>query len=269
MNVSILGSCSRGNAVVVECDGARILIDAGFPARTLAARLATAGIPPESIGALILTHEHTDHVTGACTSARRWGWSVYATAGTIAGTTGLAALRPIVIDTRETLTFDTMQLRCVRTPHDAAESIAIVVDSTASGARIGVAYDLGHVSATMEGAMRQLDALILEANHDDDMLRAGPYPPVVQARIAGSHGHLSNAAAARLARSAAHRGLRHLVLAHLSQNNNTPAVARHTVDLALRGSSFRGSLSIAQQDAVTQFSVERAPRVEQLALDFG
>ncbi len=269
MNVSILGSGSRGNAVVVECDGVRLLIDAGFPARTLAARLATAGIAPESISALVLTHEHTDHIAGACTAARRWGWKVYATAGTVAGTSGLLELRPNVIDARECLTLETMQVRFVRTPHDAAESIALVIDASASGARLGVAYDLGHVPAAVEVAMRHLDALILEANHDDDMLRAGPYPPVVQARIAGSHGHLSNGAASRLARTASHRGLRHLVLAHLSQNNNTPDLARATVDGALRGSAFRGSLSVAGQDCVTQFSVERARRVEQLAFDFG
>lgn len=269
MNVSILGSGSRGNAVVVDCDGVRLLIDAGFPARTLAARLSTAGIAPESICALVLTHEHTDHVSGACIAARRWGWSVYATAGTIAGTTGLLDLHPRVIDTQSCLTLDTMQVRFVRTPHDAAESIALVVDASASGARLGVAYDLGHVPAGVEGAMRQLDALILEANHDDDMLRAGPYPPVVQARIAGSHGHLSNGAAARLARSVSHRGLRHLVLAHLSQNNNTSELARATVDGALRTTSFRGSLSVAGQDSVTQFCVEKTRRVEQLAFDFG
>ncbi|MEO7964846.1 MAG: MBL fold metallo-hydrolase [Gemmatimonadaceae bacterium] len=269
MNISILGSGSRGNAVVVESDGARILIDAGFPARTLAARLATAGIPPESITALVLTHEHVDHISGACSAARRWGWKVYATAGTIAGTTGLSELRPIVIDTRETLTLDTMQVRCIRTPHDAAESIAVVVDAPSSGTRIGVAYDLGHVPAAIDTSMRQLDALILEANHDDEMLRAGPYPPSVQARIAGSHGHLSNTAAARLARTVAHRGLRHIVLAHLSENNNTPAVARQAIDTALRGSAFRGSLTVAGQDAVTQFAVERARRVEQLSLNLG
>lgn len=267
MNVSILGSGSRGNAVVIECGGARILVDAGFPARTLGLRLATAGVPPESISALVLTHEHTDHVSGACTAARRWGWTVYATAGTIAGTPGLAALRPIAIDTSAHLELDTMRMRCIRTPHDAAESIAVVVDAPSSGTRLGIAYDLGHVPAGVDAAMRELDALIVEANHDEEMLRCGPYPPVVQARIAGSHGHLSNAAAGRLARSAAHRGLRHVVLAHLSQNNNSPQVARNAVDSALRGGAFRGALTVAGQNTVTQFAVQRTRRVEQLALD--
>jgi len=266
MNVAILGSGSKGNAVVLEADGARVLVDAGFPARTLARRLLAAEIAPESIGAVVLTHEHGDHVSGACRAARSWGWRVYATAGTIAATPGLAALRPQTIAAGERVVLDGMQLQCVRTPHDARDPIAIVAEAAATGTRVGIAYDLGHVPMAVEQALRQLDALILEANHDDEMLRAGPYPVVVQDRIAGAHGHLSNRAAADLARTVAHRGLRHLVLAHLSQHNNTPDVARATVDRAVRATSFRGSLTVARQDAVTSFAVERARRVEQLSL---
>lgn len=266
MNVTILGSGSRGNAVLLDCDGGRVLVDAGFSARVLAARLATVEVAPESIGALILTHEHGDHVSGACTAARKWGWSVYATAGTVAGTPGLAALRPAVVKAGDTLAMDTMQVRCLRTPHDAAESLALVVEGSSGGERVGICYDLGHVPVGVERALDRLDALIVEANHDDEMLRTGPYPPSVQARISGTHGHLSNAAASVLARRVAHQGLRHVVLAHLSQNNNTPDVARRAVDGALRGSAFRGTLSVARQDAVMQLSVTRARRVEQLSL---
>jgi len=266
VNVTILGSGSRGNAVVLEADGIRVLVDAGFNAKTLAARLAMVSIAPESISALVLTHEHTDHVVGACTAARKWGWKVYATAGTIGATTGLQALGPLVIDTSTTLTLDTMRVRCVCTPHDAAEPIALVVDAPSSGARIGIAYDLGHAPSSIELAMQDLDALIVESNHDDQMLRAGPYPVVVQNRIAGANGHLSNAAAGYFAQRVAHRGLRHVVLAHLSQHNNTPAIARRAVDTALRTSPFRGSLTVAGQDAVTQFCVQRERRVQQLSL---
>lgn len=266
MNVTILGSGSRGNAVVLEADGARVLVDAGFNAKTLASRMAAADIAPESISALVITHEHTDHVSGACTAARKWGWSIYATPGTIAGTPGLPALRPHVIDPTQTVVLDTMQFRCLRTPHDATEPIALVVDAPSSGARLGIAYDLGHVPAGVEQAMRNLDALILESNHDEEMLRNGPYPVVVQDRIAGSHGHLSNRAAAELARRVAHRGLRHVVLAHLSESNNTPEVARGTVDAAVRSTAFRGTLTVASQNAVTSFAIHRARRVEQLSL---
>ncbi len=266
MNVAILGSGSKGNAVVLEADGARILVDAGFPARTLARRLAAADIAPESIEAVVLTHEHGDHVSGACSAARTWGWRVFATAGTIAATPGLPALRPHAIAPGECVVLDSMRLQCVRTPHDASEPIAIVAEAPSTGARVGIAYDLGHVPMGMEQALRHLDALILEANHDDEMLRTGPYPVVVQERIAGSHGHLSNRAAADLARRVAHRGLRHLVLAHLSQNNNTPEVARATVECAVHTTAIRGSLTVARPDAVTSVAIERARRVQQLSL---
>lgn len=266
MNITILGSGSRGNAVVLEADGARVLIDAGFNARTLATRMAAADIAPESISAVVVTHEHTDHASGVCTAARKWGWKIFATAGTIGATPGLSAMRPVTINVGETLVLDTMEIRTVRTPHDATEPIALVVDAPSNGTRVGIAYDLGHVSASVEQAMRHLDALILESNHDEEMLRAGPYPLVVQNRIAGANGHLSNRAAADMARKVAHRGLRHIVLAHLSGHNNSPGIARGTTDAALRGTSFRGSLSVARQDAVTSFSVERTRRVEQLTL---
>ncbi|MEO6443906.1 MAG: MBL fold metallo-hydrolase, partial [Gemmatimonadaceae bacterium] len=140
MNVTILGSGSRGNAVLLESDGVRVLVDAGFNAKTLAARLATVSVAPESIAALVLTHEHGDHISGACTAARKWGWKVYATAGTVMGTAGLPALGPVVIDAQERLVLDTMSFRCVRTPHDAAESVALVVEAPSSGARVGIAY---------------------------------------------------------------------------------------------------------------------------------
>lgn len=266
MNVTILGSGSRGNAVVVEADGVRMLVDAGFNAKTLAARMATVDIAPESISAVVLTHEHSDHVAGVCTAARKWGWRVFGTAGTIRGTPGLSVLRPVAVDVDVPLTLETVTVRCVRTPHDADEPVALVVEGLACGTRLGIAYDMGHVPAGLVRTFQQLDGLILEANHDDEMLRGGPYPVVVQNRIAGSHGHLNNQAAAALARQLVHRGLRHLVLAHLSQHNNTAALARSTVDAATRSTAFRGTLTVSGQDTVTSFALQRARRVEQLSL---
>jgi len=266
IHVAILGSGSRGNAVVVDVDGERLIVDAGFGTRTLARRLGTTGVAPESISAIFLTHEHGDHVSGACAAARKWGWTIYATAGTIAGTPGLAALRPHVVLPGERVALDTMTLLPVRTPHDAHEPVAVVIEGRSSGARIGIAYDLGHVPFKVEQSLLRLDALILEANHDDEMLRAGPYPPVVQDRIAGANGHLSNHVAAQAARAVAHRELRHLVLAHLSAQNNSPELARATVTSALGASAFRGTITVALQDAVTSFAVSRQRRVEQLSL---
>ncbi len=266
MKVTVLGSGSKGNALVVECEEDRILVDAGFPARTLVARLRAARIEPESISALILTHEHSDHVAGARVAARRFGWTVYATAGTIAEVPRLREVAPVPISPRETLALDTMQVRCVRIPHDGLDPIALTIESRSTGARLGVAYDIGHVTPTLEGALADLDALVLESNHDTEMLRNGPYPRSLQRRIAGGRGHLNNAGAARLAAALVHRGLRHVVLAHLSEQNNTPELARRTVGMALRRTPYEGTLTVASQDGVVRFGVARSPRVEQIDL---
>lgn len=266
MIVTILGTGSQGNAIVVECDDDRLLIDAGFPARTLARRLRLAGIAPESIRALLLTHAHGDHVAGARVAARRFGWTVYATQGTLDALPELDDLAPIVVRARETLCLDTLRIAPLRIPHDCAEPVAVCVESAATGARVGIAYDLGHVPASLEAALHDLDAVILESNHDDAMLRNGPYPRSVQHRIAGAYGHLSNGAAARLARRIATGALRHVVLAHLSEQNNTPEEARSAVARGLKGTNFRGTLSVAAQHSMTRVTVARSRRVEQMTL---
>jgi phosphoribosyl 1,2-cyclic phosphodiesterase len=228
--------------------------------------MRAAGVDPASVSALVLTHAHGDHATGARVAARRFGWTVYATPGTIRSLPDLAEASPVPISPRESLYLDTMVVTSVPTPHDCAEPVALALESRSSGARCGVAWDMGHVPASVERAMGRLDAIVLESNHDEQMLRSGPYPRSVQHRIAGGQGHLSNRAAARLARAIAHRGLRHVVLAHLSEQNNTAEVARATMHAALRTSAFRGSLSVAPQDAITQFTVERSRHVEQMNL---
>lgn len=267
MIVTMLGTGSKGNAIVVECDGDRVLIDAGYAARTLVRRLKAADIAPESVSALVLTHEHGDHTCGARTAAKRYGWTVYATAGTIEATPRLRETRPVAISPRETLRLETMRVTSVRTPHDGDDPIAVVVDGVASGVRCGFVYDLGHVTQTIEHAVTDLDALVLESNHDEAMLRYGPYPPSLKKRVAGPKGHLSNAAAGALARRVVHRGLRHLVLAHLSEQNNTPEVARAAVARALRGTGYRGTLTVSRQHGLTKFVVERLRPVEQMSLD--
>jgi phosphoribosyl 1,2-cyclic phosphodiesterase len=266
MIVTVLGTGSQGNATVVECDDVRVLIDAGFPARTIARRLRLAGIAPESIQAMVLTHAHGDHVSGARVAARRFGWAIYATQGTIDAMPELEDLSPTVVRARETVHLDTLRISPLRIPHDCAEPVALCVESATTGARVGIAYDLGHVPMALENALHDLDALVLESNHDDVMLRNGPYPRSVQQRIAGAYGHLSNGAAARLVRHIASGALRHVVLAHLSEQNNTPEAARSAVARGLKGTAFRGTLSVAGQHTVTRVTVARSRRVEQMTL---
>lgn len=250
MKVWTLGSGSTGNAVLVECDGSRIVIDAGFGTRTLAGRMKAIGVDPASIEACVVTHEHSDHVKGVGAASKKWGWAVYATAGTAAGSNFTDARSVTVFAPGATLEFARMSVSTTPTPHDAAESVGFVITGRSSGARAGVFYDIGHVSEAIAAACVDLDILVLESNHDDDMLRNGPYPRWLQQRIACDTGHLSNRCAGEFARAALTKQVRHLVLAHLSQKNNTHEVALSAMRRAIARSRFGGTLSAATQDGV-------------------
>lgn len=245
----MLGSGSSGNAMLIECDDSRILIDCGFGTRTIAQRLKTIAVDPASIEACFVTHEHTDHVRGAGSAAKRWGWQVYATPGT-AKARALRETRVHRVCGGDATTLARVTVTATTTPHDARESVGFVVESRSTGARVGLFYDIGHVSAAIASACAGVDMLVLESNHDDDMLRNGPYPRWLQARIAAPTGHLSNHDSAAFARETTTRGLQHLILAHLSEKNNSPAVAMTTMRGALRKTAFRGTLTPARQDAV-------------------
>lgn len=247
MRCWVLGSGSKGNALVVESAGARILIDCGFPPRTLHSRLKLVGIAPESIGTVVLTHEHVDHVKGVAAAARKWRWTVLASRGTLAALPALSGHRRVVLKPGSTHALDAFDVLAVRVPHDAAEPVGFVVTATASGARAGIATDLGEVPHPLLAAFERLDLLVLESNHDEGMLRAGPYPPQLQERILGCSGHLANRACGAAIAAIAHRGLRDVVLAHLSEVNNEPALARRTVVSSIRGSAFKGVLHVAAQ----------------------
>jgi phosphoribosyl 1,2-cyclic phosphodiesterase len=249
----MLGSGSAGNAVLIECEGSRILIDCGFGTRTLARRLKAIGVEPGSIDACLITHEHSDHVKGAGAAATRWGWRVHATRGTsvareLAGTTVHA------IDCGTSIEFPHLTVTATATPHDANESVGFVVTSRATGARAALFYDIGHVSRAIAEACDSLDILVLESNHDAELLRNGPYPRWLQARIACDTGHLGNREAGAFARTAVSSRLNHLVLAHLSERCNTPEIAVGSMRAALARSRFRGTLTPApQHDVVGPF----------------
>lgn len=236
--------------MLLECAGSRVLIDAGFSPRALATRLAEIGVAGESIEALVITHEHTDHVRGARACAKKWGWELYTSAGTAAAYSELGASGVHTFAAGDTLELREVSLRSVPTPHDAAEPVAFVATARRSGLRAGIAYDIGHVTSTLRGALTELDLLVLESNHDREMLRNGPYPRMVQSRIAGMKGHLCNDDAALLASECAHGGLGHVVLAHLSQKCNRPTIAKAAVAGALRKTAFRGRVTAAHQDRV-------------------
>jgi phosphoribosyl 1,2-cyclic phosphodiesterase len=250
MRMWLLGSGSRGNAVVLESGGSRLLVDAGFAPSILLDRMKRAEIAPESIEAVVVTHEHTDHIRGVRVLCERFGWAAYATTGTITASRDLTDCGAIHFRAGDGISIGDMDLLSVRSSHDAAEPVILVVTSRSTGARTGIAYDLGFATQSVSDALRDLDMLVLEANHDEVMLHSGPYPASVRARIAGRNGHLSNSSAGQLAREVAHRGLRQIVLAHLSEKCNTPRAALTDVGSAISRTRFTGRLSAASQDRV-------------------
>lgn len=244
----MLGSGSRGNCCAVESDGVALLIDAGFSAREIERRATSVGFDVGRVAGIALTHEHGDHSCGAAQLARRIGVPVLTAPGTwqrlIARMTGTEH-RPLGLCARVEL--GPFTIEACPTSHDAADPLAVVVRDS-GGTSIGVAYDLGRPTTAVRYLLRDLTAIVLEANHDEVQLRTSAYPPVVQRRIAGSAGHLSNRAAAQLLVELHHPGLSIIVLAHLSQQCNTAAVAQAEVRRALHRVKFRGAIHVAEQD---------------------
>ena len=250
MKLWMLGSGSSGNAVLLETDDTRIVIDAGFGTRTLAHRLKAIRIPPSSIQACIVTHEHDDHVKGARSAMMRWGWAVYATRGTAHNAPGLVDIPVRYFSAGETFSVGQFDVRTAAVPHDATDPVGLLVTARSTGARAGICYDIGHVSKAVRTLCEDVDILVLEANHDEGMLRAGPYPPFLQHRIASAVGHLSNRAAGALCADVAGKQMGQIVLAHLSEANNTPQMAHRAVSNSLRRTAFRGGLTLAKQNSV-------------------
>jgi phosphoribosyl 1,2-cyclic phosphodiesterase len=237
--------------VLLEAGGTRVLIDAGFSPRGIQKRLEVFGVAPQSIEAVIVTHEHGDHVRGVAPCAKRWGWRILATDGTWTGCRSLASASVESIAMSGQFKIGQLEIQTVGTSHDANEPLALVATAKDDGARAGIVYDLGIFTERLHRVLHDLDILMLEANHDVDMLRNGPYPPVLQRRIASRYGHLSNADSAEAARQCVHKGMNHLILAHLSQKNNTPRIATETVRSSLGRTQFRGTVTPASQGKTT------------------
>ncbi|MCH6548182.1 MAG: MBL fold metallo-hydrolase [Gemmatimonadetes bacterium] len=247
MKLAVLGSGSRGNAFVVTANGCSLLLDAGFGARTIVQRAKKAGVDLRALVGIVLTHEHGDHARGAAPIARKLGCPIYASAGTLSALgdrlDGTTCKR---ITPHEPITLGPFTVNGCRTSHDAAEPMAFVVG--ANGAKLGLAYDLGRPTAAVRYLLRGVTTLLLEANHDEILLRTGPYPPSVRDRIAGMGGHLSNRAAGELLAELCHRHMRSVVLVHVSERCNRRDIARSEVAQVLSARGYRGDLLVAHQD---------------------
>lgn len=245
MRFASLGSGSRGNALLVEAGSTRVLIDAGFGPREMSRRLGRLNLTGEDVDAVLVTHEHSDHVGGVFACARRFGWTVLLTHGTLAacGDDG-ADERTTVIDSHESLSVGDICMHPFPVPHDAREPVQFVL--TDGKRRLGVLTDAGHVTSHMVARLDGCDALVLECNHDAQMLAQGSYPPALKRRVGGPWGHLDNAAAASLLSAVNRSALRHVVVAHLSEENNRPALAQAALS-AVMGCG-RDWIGVATQD---------------------
>lgn len=249
MKLCVLGSGSKGNAVLMQAGSTRLLVDAGFSTRGMSKRLGLIGVDPKSIEAVIITHEHEDHAKGAVSCAKKWGWQIYATEGTKGASIGFDEADTRTVASNGSFEIGDIEIKTVSISHDAEEPIAMVATDKAKGVRAAIVYDIGVVTETVSRAIENVEILILESNYDGEMLRNGPYPPVLQRRIAGREGHLSNRSAALAAASCAHPGLAHVVLAHLSETNNTPRLAFECMERVLKRTTFKGQITPAPQHA--------------------
>lgn len=228
MRFASLGSGSRGNATLIECGATRLLLDCGFAAREVERRLALLGVAAESLTAILVTHEHQDHIKGVGPLARRYGLPVWITHGTYRqGRCGELPDPRLIHSHQDAFRIGSLSVQPYPVPHDAREPMQYVFSS--AEASLGVLTDSGSVTPHIQQMLADCHALLLEFNHDLEMLNNGPYPPALQRRVGGRLGHLNNEQAAGLLADLDHTRLSHLVVAHVSEQNNHPRKVRETI----------------------------------------
>lgn len=226
----VLGSGSGGNCIYVAAQHSALLIDAGLSARETIRRMELVGIDWAHISAILLTHEHSDHISGLSALCRKLDVSVYANSGTVDAverSLGPNRVKWRVFTTGSPFTVGDVCVEPFSVPHDSYDPVGFALQSSA--ARIGIATDLGMPTALIRHHLKDCNALILEANHNETMLKDAERPWSLKQRIMGRQGHLSNASAARLIADLADKTLTHVYLAHLSSDCNTPDAALQTV----------------------------------------
>jgi phosphoribosyl 1,2-cyclic phosphodiesterase len=247
LRATVLGSGSSGNALAVCGSDGTLLLDCGFSARETDRRLIAAGIDPASVRAVLVSHEHSDHIRGVRVFASRHRIPVYASRGTRIAS-GLEGQVPEVraIAPGETLTVASLTVTAFRTSHDAAEPLGFRLEG-ACGSTLGVLTDSGTVTGEMLEALSGCDVLAVESNHDEEMLEHGPYPWFLKQRIRSAEGHLSNGAAAALVTRLASDRLTRVVGLHLSSTNNTARLATSSLVGALARIDHPATVEAARQ----------------------
>lgn len=256
MRLCSIASGSSGNCVYVGHASTHLLIDAGISGKKIEQGLLTAGVDPESLSGLLVTHEHSDHIQGIGVLARKYGIPIYGTVETFCamkkGKTSIgkiedALFQPVIPE--EGFSIGEIAVTPFSVSHDAANPVAYIFE--ADGHKIGMATDLGVYTEKTVNYLEHSELLYLESNHDENMLMVGAYPYYLKQRILGEHGHLSNDTAAELLCRLYHENLQHVILAHLSKENNYPELAYETVkaELILKvGEENLPDLKVAPRD---------------------
>ncbi len=243
MRIASLGSGSKGNGTLVEDSNTLLLVDLGFTLKETIRRLKRLGRSPEDVDAILVTHEHADHIHGVAAFVRKFGTAVYMTPGTY-NPDKLGVMPSLKkINCHRTFRVGSIGVEPVTVPHDAKEPCQYLMSS--GGIKVGVLTDLGHVTPFVETQYQSCDALMLECNHDPQMLADGPYPYPLKKRVGGLHGHLSNEQAAGLLEKIELGRLQHLVISHISEKNNHPDLTSTALAPVLQ--NWSGDLHLADQ----------------------
>ncbi len=245
MRIASLGSGSNGNGTIVQAGATTLLVDLGFTLKETERRLRRLALDPACIDAVLVTHEHADHVHGVAPFARKYEVPVYLSHGTLDACRFGLLPSVNVVSGQGAFQVGEFRVDPVTVPHDAREPLQYVLEH--GELRVGILTDLGHVTPHVTDRYAECDALLLECNHDVGMLARGPYPYGLKQRVGGLMGHLNNEQAAFLLGRVDRARLRHLVLAHISEQNNAAELARSAVRAAL--GEWAGEVALAEQEA--------------------
>lgn len=239
MRIVTFASGSTGNCCLVSDGGVNVLIDAGISARRIVQGLGVLGLAPQDVCGVLITHEHSDHISGLPVLVKRTGMRIFAPSelGEV-----LKRVKPELSESIDYIPHDgglcvgDVRITAFPTPHDASASFGYRIEGSEVFA---FATDMGHISDELLEGLQGADTVVIEANHDKVMLKNGPYPPFLKQRVLSKHGHLSNDDCAKLACLLADSGTRQIILGHLSQQNNTPEAAETAVSEALSGRNVK------------------------------
>ena len=251
MKFCVLGSGSKGNSIYIESGSTAILVDGGFSGKEIAGRLSRIGRDIDCLKAVFVTHEHHDHISGVGVVSRRCRLPVFANEGTYrgAGKTLTKLFKQGEFETGDAIDLDDLRVRSFAISHDTADPVGFVIED--ENARLGICTDTGIPTRLISRRISNCDGLVVEFNHDPDMLKNGPYPQSLKQRVKSSEGHLSNSDGAGLLDSVIHEGLRHIVLAHLSETNNLPEIAYKEAEKVVRDRLALSALTISEQQRPT------------------